>query len=279
LKKLTIILLVILTSCSTFFRNKTERVLAKVGKEYLYASDLKGVIPARTSKKDSLVLARGFIDSWVRQKLIIAQAMKNLTAEETDFTKQLENYKNSLLVFEYENALVKQKLDTIVTDDEIENYYDSNQKNFELKDNIVQIRYVKLPVKSANIKIFRKLLNSDEPDDRAKLAEQCEKFANDFYLDDQTWLLFSDVIRKVNIRTYNQEDFLKNHRYVESQDSSSVYLIRVSDFKIKESISPMSFEKERIRSIILNKRKIDLISKMHQEVYDHGVKYNEFEVY
>ncbi|MCX6252023.1 MAG: hypothetical protein NTX61_14885 [Bacteroidetes bacterium] len=279
MKKLIIILLVLLTACSTFFRNKTERVLAKVGKEYLYASDLKGVIPAKTSKKDSLVLAKSFIDNWVRQKLIISQAIKNLTAQQLDFSRQLENYQNSLIVFEYENALVKQKLDTIVTDEEMETYYDSNQKNFQLKDNIVQIRYVKLPAKSANIKLFRKLLNSDDADDRAKLADQCEKYVNDFYLDDQTWLMFSDVIRQVNIKTYNQEDFLKNHRYVESQDSLSVYLIRFSDFKIKESISPLSFEKDRIRSIILNKRKIDLISKMHQEVYDHGVKYNEFEVF
>jgi len=279
LKKLTVILLVILTACSTFFRNKTERVLAKVGKEYLYASDLKGVIPARSGKKDSLMLAKGFIDNWVREKLIIAQAIKNLSEQQLDFTRQLENYKNSLLVFEYENALVKQKLDTIVTDEETETYYDSNQKNFQLKDNIVQIRYVKLPVKSPNIKLFRKLLNSDDQDDKVKLADQCEEYASDFYLDDQTWLMFSDVIRKVNIKTYNQEDFLKNHRYVESQDSSSVYLISFSDFKIKESISPLSFEKERIKSIILNKRKIDLISKMHQEVYDHGIKYNEFEVY
>lgn len=254
-------------------------MLAKVGNEYLYESDLKYVIPARTSAKDSIFLAKGFIDNWVRQKLLIAKAMKNLTGEQMDFSKQLENYKNSLIVFEYENALVKQKLDTIVTEDEIENYYDSNQKNFLLKDNIVQIQYVKLPVRSPNIKLFKKLLFSGNSEDKNHLSDQCEKYASNYFLDDQTWLLFNDILKEIPVKTYNQEDFLKNHRNLEIQDSSYVYLVRFKDFKIKEGISPLGFEKERIKNIILNKRKIDLINKMHEDTYEQALKHNEFEVY
>jgi hypothetical protein len=250
-----------------------------VGNEYLYESDVKDVIPVRTLARDSVVLAKGFIDNWVRQKLLIAKAMKNLTGEQMDFSKQLENYKNSLIVFEYENALVKQNLDTIVTEDEVENYYDSNQKNFLLKDNIVQIQYVKLPVRSPNVKLFKKLLYSDNPEDKVNLAGQCEKYASNYFLDDQTWLLFNDILKEIPVKTYNQEDFLKNHRNVEFQDSLFVYMVRFKDFKIKEGISPLSFEKERIRNIILNKRKIDLINKMHEDTYEQALKHNEFEVY
>jgi hypothetical protein len=272
-------LLVILTACSTFFRKKTERILAKVGTEYLYESDLKNMIPPRTLARDSIVITKGFIDNWVRQKLLIAKAMKNLSADQMDFSKQLEDYKNSLIVFEYENALVKQKLDTIVTNDELENYYDSNQKNFLLKDNIVQIQYVKLPVGSAKIKSIRKLLYSDNSEDRVNLASDCEKYSSNYFLDDQTWLLFNDILKEIPIKTYNQEDFLKNHRNVELQDSSFVYMVRFKDFKIKEGISPLSFEKEQIKNIILNKRKIDLINKMHEDTYEQALKHNEFEVY
>jgi hypothetical protein len=279
LKKLIIILLVLLTACSTFFRKKTERVLARVGDDYLYESDMKGVIPTRTPSKDSVQLSRNYIDNWVRERLLIAQARKNLTAGQMDFTKQLENYKNSLIVFEYENALVRQKLDTIIAEDEIENYYDSNQKNFLLKDNIVQIQYVKLSLKSPQVRMFKKLLALDSPDDKVTLAAQCEKYAADFFLDDQNWLMFHDVLMQVPIKTYNQEDFLKKNREVECQDSLYTYLVRIRDFKIKESISPFSFEKERIRNIILNKRKIDLINKMRQNVYEQAVKHGDFEVF
>jgi hypothetical protein len=280
LNRLIIILLVFLTAgCSGFFRKKTERTLARVQDDYLYESDLQGVIPGGTAPKDSSVLAKNFINSWVRQRLIIHQAEKNLTSEQMDFTHQLENYRNSLVIYEYENALVKQKLDTIILEDEIETYYDANHQNFLLKDNIVQFQYVKLPLRSPKISQFKKLLRSDESVDKTRLAEQCEQFAADYFLDDQNWLLFNDVLKQIPIRTYNQEEFLQNHREVEYQDSMFVYLVRFRDFKIKEGVSPLSFEKERIRNIILNKRKIDLITKMHDDLYEKAVKNNDFEVY
>ena len=254
-------------------------MLARVYDDYLYESDMKGMITPGTLPKDSLVITRSFIENWVRQRLILQQAEKNLTSSQLDFTKQLENYKNSLTIYEYENALVRQKLDTLVSDDELQNYYDANQQNFLLKDNIVQIQYVKLPLKSAFSKQIKKLLNSDDQDDKNKLAAICEKQAADYFLDNQNWLLFSDLLKQVPIKSYNQEDFLKNHRDIEYQDSSFLYLVRFKDFKIKESVSPLSFEKQRIHDIILNKRKIELISHMQDYIYVNAQKKNVFEIY
>lgn len=123
-------------------------MLARVDDDYLFESDIKGIVTPGTLPKDSLVITRSFIENWVRQRLILQQAEKNLTSTQLDFTKQLDNYKNSLTIYEYENALVRQNLDTLITDEETQNYYDANQQNFLLKDNIVQIQYVKLPLKS-----------------------------------------------------------------------------------------------------------------------------------
>ncbi|MDD4602668.1 MAG: hypothetical protein PHF97_02525 [Bacteroidales bacterium] len=279
MKKAFFLILILLTACNTFFKKKTEHVLAKVNGDYLYESDLKGIIPPGTPRKDSLILSKNFINNWVRQKAILHYAVKNLPDDNMDFSKQLEDYKNALILYEYENALVKQKLDTLITNEEIQDYYDANQKNFLLKDNIIQIQYVKLNLKSNYVKQFKKLLNSDDQDDKNKLAELCEKQAADYFLDDQNWLYFNDLTKQIPIKTYNQEDFLKNHRQLEYQDSLYLYLVRFKDFKIKESISPLSLEKQRIREIILNKRKIDLISRMQEDIYSKALKNNEVEVY
>ena len=253
--------------------------MARVYDDYLYESDLKGIVSPGALPKDSLLITRNFIDNWVRQRLIIQQAEKNLTGSQMDFTRQLENYKNSLTIYAYENALVLQKLDTLITEEETQNYYDANQQNFLLKDNIVQIQYVKLPLKTTISKQIKKLLNSDGQDDKNKLAELCEKNAADYFLDNQNWLLFNDVLKQIPIKTYNQEDFLKNHRDLEYQDSLYVYLVRFKDFKIKESVSPLNFEKQRIRDIILNKRKIELIERMQEDIYANAQKKNVFEIY
>ena len=274
-----IVILIFLSSCSDFFKNKTERVLARAYDDYLFDSDLQGVILPGTKPEDSIIFARNFIDSWVRQKLLIRQAENNLTSEQKDFSKQLESYKNSLTIYGYEHELVNQKLDTIVSAEDIEAYYNENQKNFLLKENIVQLQYVKLPLTSKNVKKVKDLLYSDAPEDKTRLSELAEKYAADYFLDDQNWLLFNDVLNQIPIKTYDQEEYLKNHKNIETQDSLYYYIIRFRDFKIKENVSPLSFEKERIRNIILNKRKMDLITKMHQDVYDNALKKRDFEIF
>ena len=279
MRKFIIVLLIISTGCSSFFKKKTEHAVARVYNDYLYESDLKSVIPKGTMAKDSIGLAKSYIDTWIHQRLVIHQAEQNLTNDQMDFTQQLDNYKNSLIIYTYENELVKQKLDTLVTDEDIENYYDANQANFLLKDNIVKLQYVKLPLKSAYIKQFRKLLGSDKATDKSRLTQQCDQYASDYFLDDQNWLPFNDLLKQIPIKTYNQEEFLKNHRDLEYQDSAFIYLVSFKDFKIKESVSPLSFEKERIRNIILNKRKIDLTKKMHEDIFERAQKKNDFEIY
>jgi hypothetical protein len=266
-------------SCTSFFKKKSEQVLARVHDEYLYESDLTGLVAAGTLAKDSVLITRNFIDNWVRQQLIIQQAKKNLTSAQMDFTQQLENYKNSLIIFAYENALVRQNLDTLITDEEIRNYYDANQQNFLLKDNIVQIQYVKLPLKSTHLKQIKKLMISDNQEAKNTLAELCEKNASDYFLDNENWLLFNDLLKQIPIKTYNQEEYLKNHRDLEYQDSAFIYLVHFKDFKIKESTSPLNFEKQRIRDIILNKRKIELIGKMQDDIYSNAQKKNVFEIF
>lgn len=279
MNKSILFLLIFLTSCTAFFKKKSERVLARVHDEYLYESDLKGVFTPGVVQKDSLSITKSFIENWIRQKLIIHQAEKNLSEGQMDFSMQLENYKNSLIIYEYENALIRQNLDTLITDEELQNYYDDNQQNFLLKDNLIQIQYVKLPIKSGNIRQFKKLLASNNQDDKNTLSELCEKQASDYFLDDQNWLLFNDLLKQIPVKTYNQEDFLKNHREFECQDSMFMYLVRFKDFKIKESVSPFSFEKQRIRDIILNKRKIELIKRMQDDIYANARKKNIFEIY
>lgn len=279
MRKLILAVLIVLTGCSGFFKKKTEHPLARVYSDYLYESDLKSIIPQGTPAQDSINLVKSYIDSWIHQRLVIHQAEQNLTSDQMDFTQQLENYKNSLIIYTFENELVKQKMDTLVTDADIEGYYDINQQNFLLKDNIVQLQYVKLPLKSAYVKQFRKLLGSDDPADKNRLSQQCEQYASDYFLDDMNWLPFNDILKQIPIKTYNQEEFLKNHRDLEYQDSAFTYLVRFRDFKIKESVSPLSFEKERIRNILLNKRKIDLTKKMREDIFEQAQKKNDFEIY
>jgi hypothetical protein len=256
-----------------------ERVLARVHDEYLLESELKAVIPPGTAVSDSLMLARSFIDNWIRQRLIVQQARNNLTEEQMDFSRQLENYTNSLIIYTYENELVRQKLDTIISDEEIQQYYEANKENFRVKDNLVRIRYIKLPLNAKETNGIRRLFKSNDQDAKDRLADQCDHLGAEYYLDGDEWLLFTNVLKEIPIITYNQEEFLRNHIEVEAQDSLCLYLVRFIEYRLKEAISPMEVEKQRIRDIILNKRKIKLLHQMEEDVYQNALKKTDFEIY
>lgn len=269
----------LLSACMPGREPGSEKILARVHNEYLYQKDLNNLIPKGAAPADSLSIARNYINNWVREKLVLHRALENLSSADMDFEQQIENYKNSLIIYKYETRLIGQKLDTSVNYTEIEEYYEANKENFQLNENIVKINFVKLHVDSPYVKEFRKLLHSDEGEKGDYLREFSSRHASDYFLQKDVWLYFNDFIEIVPISTYNQEAYLKDNRFVELKDSIFNYLIRIRDFKIKESVSPLVFEEERITDIIINKRKIKLIEEMRSEAYERALENSEFEIY
>ncbi len=257
----------------------SEHVLARVFNEYLYVSDIEELIPEGTSVKDSLSIVKGYINNWISQQLVLHKAKKNLLEEDKQFDKQLKEYKNSLITYQYESKLIRQQLDTMVTNEEVENYYTDNIGNFELKDNIVKVYYSRFHNDEKHLRKTKRFFYSMKPDARDSLEKYIENYSDLYFLDDESWILFDDLLKFVPIEAYNQEAYLKNHRKIELTDDQFLYLINVSDFRIKEGTSPLSFEKGNIRQILINKRKLHLLKKMRQDIFDQAQQNSNFEIY
>lgn len=270
---------VFISGCSYFKRGKSEDLVARTFDKYLYKKDLVDIVPKGTLARDSIRIIQNYVDNWVKQNLVIHQADKNLQKDQKNFEKQLEEYRNSLITFAYEKELVRQKLDTVVNDKQIETYYYQNQSNFQLKNNIVKVLYVKLTPKSPNISMVKNWCQSIRPKDRDLLTQYCQKNAINFYLDDEAWLQFDDLLKEIPIKTYDQESYLKNHHFIEFEDSAFIYLVNIAGFKMRESVSPLGFEKDKIRSIILNQRKMKLVGEMEKNVFEEALKEKDFEIY
>lgn len=280
--KLSFLLLLsvlIFSSCDPSANHDRGTVVAKIYDNYLYSNDMLGVVPAGTPKKDSIFLVKNYIDSWIRKQLLIRQAERNLTPKQRDFSSKLEDYKNSLLTYAYEAELIKQKLDTIVTETEISTYYLLNKSSFQLRYNIVKAVYVVLNEDSKELKRFRNLLSNKDTVMSNTIDFLAKQHALSYYIGDEIWIRFDDLLQQIPIETFNQELFLKNNSYVEIKDKPFVYLIRFKDYMISESISPLEMETENIRNIIINKRKQSFLRSMHEELYSKALREEEFEIY
>ena len=267
-------------SCNTKATKDNNKVaIARAGSAYLYADEIMNIVPKGTPSKDSLELLKKYIDNWIHESLVVQKAENNLTDEQKDVEKQLQDYRNSLITYAYEKELVRQKLDTVVSIQDIEKYYTANQNDFQLKDNIIKVIYIKVNKKAPNQTKLKQLYKSENPKDKEQLAGYCHQFAANFYLDENSWLLFDDLLKEIPIQTYNKELFLQNNRYVEVSDADNNYYLNIKGFKIRNSISPLSFEKDNIKNIILNKRKLQLITKMKEDVYNEAVNSKKTEIY
>jgi hypothetical protein len=274
-----IILFLIALSWSCGGKDPKENAVARVFDSYLYETDLKGAVPYGTSAKDSTALAEEFINTWTKKQLVLRKAESNLTDEQKDVEKQLEDYRASLIIFAYERELVRQKLDTVVSDSEIESYYKSNPANFELKSNIIRLRYVKIPVKTPNKDKVKLWFNGSSAADRNKLEQYCKLYAVNYLLDDANWLLYDDVLKEIPLNNYPTEQLKNNKKSLELSDDEYHYIVNVTGFMVKESSAPLSFEKESIRNRILNKRKIQLVQKMQLDAYNDALNNNDIETF
>jgi hypothetical protein len=210
---------------------------------------------------------------------VLRKAEDNLEDDQKDVSRQLEEYRNSLLTYAYEAELVRQRLDTSVTDAEVSAYYEQNKKNFELKDNIIRVVYLRLSRNSPKLEKVRTWYRSDAERDRRLLEEYCRQYALNYYLDDDSWLLFDDLLKEIPIRTYDKEQFLQNNRIIEFEVDSSIYLVNIKGFRIRNSLSPLSFEQNNIRTLIVNQRKLKLIEEMERQAYEDARKKGDAEVF
>ena len=251
--------------CRDSLYQSDRMVVAECYGQKLYADDLKGVVPSDVSRMDSLSRVNAFIDSWIRRQLLVHQAENNLTPEQRDFSKQLEDYRTSLIIYAYETQLVEQYLDTVVQEEEIMEYYEQNKQNFLLKATMV--------------KEFQQLLSDPDTLMLVKLDALASQHAKSSFLDVDSWVRLDDFLSLVPLNVNDAAKFLKKNRFVKFEIDDLIYLVRFEDYLMEESVTPLEMERENIKNIILLKRKKNLLSQLNSDLYEKAEKENVFEIY
>ena len=274
-----IVFLLLLASCDYFQKNSKEVVVAECYGKYLYESDLKGIVPENTSTLDSIQRVSNFIDSWIMRQVLVHQAENNLSKEALDLKKQLEEYRNSLVIYAYESQLINQKLDTVVSEDEITEYYEQNKEDFQLRNTMVRAAYVILDEECKQKDNFLKLMSDPDTLLLQNLDVLATYYAVKSHVDVDQWLRLDELTNIIPIEIFNAESFLKKNKFVCFDMNEYTYMVRFRDYLLEESISPMEMERNNIKSIILAHRKQALLDQMKVALYEKAKRSNAFKVY
>jgi len=188
-----------------------------------------------------------------------------------DVSQELEEYRNSLIVYRYKNELMKQKMDTTVKETDVQDYFSKNKESFILNQNIVKAIYIKIPLAVSSPENIKELCASNDPEKQARLNEYCMTYAKAYDRFNDQWIAADLVLANTPVETTNQQSILQKNRFIESSDMNYYYIVFIRDYRLSGQVSPVEYVYNDIRNLILSKQKIQFLKQIEKDIYKEGL--------
>lgn len=268
-------LVLLSVSCKS---ESNEKNLARFKDVYLNESDIINEIPITLDQKDSAIFADNYIHKWLVNQMIMDKSEEMIPMEVLKVEKKINKYKMSLISYEFEQFYINKRLDTLISEFQISKYYENHLDDFVLNDYAVKCMYLKVPKKSKFIKEVKRNYHLKNEDMIDKIMEIGQNEEVSLYYNPEEWVFFDDLMKQIPIlEKYSKIEFIKKKKKVVLEFQNYIYFVNVYDFIIKNGTSPLSFEENKIKSIILNQRAKNLRKKLRQDIYNDGIKNNLIE--
>jgi hypothetical protein len=263
-------------SCETK-RKQTEMPIAEAGTKKLYLSEIKEYLQ-NLSPEDSLTILTDYVSRWAKNQAVLMHAENNLSEEEKNIDKEIDDYRTSLLTHKYEQAYIRSCMDTAVSQAEIEQFYNNSPDNFQLTGLLVKAVYIKAANNFKNIDRIRQLYRSD----REKDIEELEKIAisgvEAYSVFNGEWTRLSEIVALLPGMEDTYENRVIRMKSIEDNDDRYTYFVKINDILMKGTLAPLEHVKSNIRDIIINRRKIDMIRQMENSVFNDAMNKNKIKI-
>ncbi|NJK96471.1 MAG: hypothetical protein HC905_17555, partial [Bacteroidales bacterium] len=120
---------------------------------------------------------------------------------------------------------------------------------------------------------------SEKSEDVKNVEKYCYAYANKYSYFDEDWISFAYIQKQLPKAVENEDEFLKTNRLIEIQDDEYLYLVKIADIKPKGTIAPVEYIKDKIKDVILNKRKLIFISELEKNIYNDAADHSNFKIF
>lgn len=278
LSKLTyMVSIVLLTACN--INEKVETPIASVGEAVFTRSELIAAFPSSISSVDSAIIADEIVRRWVNQQVMLQKAELNLSDEEIDIENAIEEYRRALIVERYQQKVVDQKFNPEISDADIERYYEQMKENFRLNEAIMKGVMGVIPKDAPEIKTFAKALQFQNDEDYATVEQYLFEFSKNYELALDKWVTVSSLKKFLPLEQQPDDRALQQKKLFEMSDDDNNYYLLVTDIKLADEPAPMEYIKDKIFTVLLNKKKIAFIKQMNADLYNEAMKNNKIKYY
>lgn len=268
---LVIIVLTVFYSCKNTTSDTTRQKLLEVEGKFLYLDQIQEIIPPNVNAKDSAEIAKSFIRKWVTDVLLYENAKRNITNKK-EVDQLLEDYRKSLIIHEYQQKLLQERLPKEPSEAEIKNFYDNYKEQLVLKENVIQGILLITPANAPQLAKVRDWVKSGN----TKALENIEKYSMqhaisyDYFA--ERWVPFSEILKKLPLQLEDQTSYLSDRRFVDLSDSTKHYFLNIKNSRTIGETEPYDMAKPKIINLIMNKLKADFISNFENEIYNDALK-------
>ncbi|PKP42330.1 MAG: hypothetical protein CVT93_04725 [Bacteroidetes bacterium HGW-Bacteroidetes-10] len=271
---LAILILLAATSCKYLEFRSGDKVVAEVGGNKLYESEIKSLIPPGKSSQDSIMMLKQYINNWALKHLLIEKAENELSSTDKDVEQELEDYRSSLLMYRFEKMFIDQRLDTLITEQECRDYYEKNSPNFVLDNSVVKARFAKISNNSPNLEKLKRGYKASSIEEIDEFERLCYSSADKYNNFGNQWIDISMIAKEVPYDVLTLEREIKITSAVEVKDSLYTYLVFFHEKILPDQIAPFEYYLPGIKQIILSKRKQELIATLEQNLIREALEKN-----
>lgn len=276
---IVIILPLLLFSCNEQESAMEGEIVARVFDDKLYYEDVIKYMPEKFTTEDSTNFMKTYIESWVTKKLVARIAENNVPRDDQEIAELLESYKNSLIIFKYEQNYVEQNLDTNIASTEMEEYYSLRKSDFIMDFNAIKCLFIIIPQSAPDLYKVRNWYRSEKENHVKSLDIYCNQYAFKYDDFDDEWVKLDDILNEMPAKVNDQEMFLRYNHSLEASDSAMTYFLKIYDYKLKNDTTPLIFIEDDIKEIILSKRKTQLIQKLEKSIFQDGISGTDVKIY
>lgn len=277
---IAIFVLVLMPGCKmiqSFLHN--DDVVAEVGQHKLYRQDINQVVPKGVSPEDSASMAIQYINAWASDIVFMELAEKQLSKEDRDVSRELEDYRKSLLKYRYEKLFVNERLDTAVSVETIEQYYEVHRDKFVLRRPVVKARFLSISKDSPMLAQIKAKMSSSEVSDLEEADSLAYSAAMKYMVWNNEWIDASVLAREFSSDYVSVFSSVKG-KWVEMTDTTGVTNVAyIVDITPKGQFAPIDYCSEEIKDIILSSRKQSLATKLERDLLNEARENGSFVIY
>lgn len=257
------------SGCQALEKKQQAGAAVELNGHYLYRSTLDALTLGLNSE-DSARVADRYIRQWAEDLLMQEFGEHRMSTEDrANLERMIEEYKLSLYAQAYAQVLIAHRMPKTVADSTVEAIYTQLADRFKLDESLVRGMLLIVPKGAPKIDKLRGWMAKQEMDAIEKYAYQN---ASGYELFADKWMTTTELISRIPLERSEMESRLRAKNQVEVADSARIYILQITDKRMRGEAMPIEYARPQIETIVLNGRQVEFLKEERERLYEEALQ-------